>query len=185
MRASRSPAAALPRLPGRRLLPGHEVDPVALLAREHQVILDRLHLIELAVAPRAAARGTAILDRTTLRELLDFFTDRVSVHFKREAVLISALSRALSGGGNGREGFESLLAEHRALKAEALRLAGRLEERRGRAAGAEAAALARIKAFVRHYRTHIAWEERILFVLARVRLTDEQRARIGDRMLAV
>jgi hemerythrin-like domain-containing protein len=185
MRASRSSGVALPRPPGRRPLPGHEVDPVALLAREHQVILQRLHLIELAVAPRPDARGARTLDRATLRELLDFFTDRVSVHFEREAVLISALSRALSGSGHGRAGFESLLAEHRALKAEALRLAGRLEAGRSRAAGAEAADLARLRAFVRHYRTHIAWEERILFLLARVRLTDEQRARIGDRMLAV
>lgn len=184
MRASRSPAAALPRLPGRRPFLGHAVDPVALLAREHQVILDRLHLIDVAVAPRPAARA-ATLDRATLRELLDFFTDRVSVHFKREAVLITALSRALSGSGNGREGFESLLAEHRALKAAALRLAGRLDAGRGRAAAVPAADLARIKAFVRHYRTHIAWEERILFVLAQARLTDEQRAKIGDRMLAV
>ena len=68
------------------------VDPVALLKREHGKILEQLAMIEMAMSPRSVGRGAAT-DRITLRELLQFFTGPVEVHFKREGVLVGDLQR--------------------------------------------------------------------------------------------
>ncbi|WP_447972041.1 hemerythrin domain-containing protein [Nitrospira sp. Kam-Ns4a] len=165
---------------------GQGVDPVALLTREHGVILERLRLIEVAAAPLAAGgRKLAGQDRKTLRELLRFFTDRVRVHFRREEVLIRALGRALNGDRRRGKGFESLPEEHRALKADAARIARRVEAEGRHRNGPTGMDPLRVARFVRRYRVHIAWEERILFTLAAARLTAEQQDRIGRRMLEV
>lgn len=67
-------------------------DPVALLKREHEMILDQLAIIETAMSSRAAGNGVVKgADRSTRRELFQFFTSRVGVHFRREEVLIAAL----------------------------------------------------------------------------------------------
>src|SRR3990167_2062034 len=96
------------------------VDPVALLQREHAMILEQLVMIETTIGPRSARRGAlAKADRSTLRELIKFFTQRVGVHFKREAMLITALRRILGRKPEERNQFQGLLDEHRMLKADA------------------------------------------------------------------
>ena len=47
------------------------VDPLALLKREHRMILDRLAMVETAMSPRSSGSGTVKgTNRDTLRELL-------------------------------------------------------------------------------------------------------------------
>jgi hypothetical protein len=87
---------------------GLSADPVALLKREHEMILDQLAVTETAMSPRAAGSGVAKgADRSTLRKLLQFFTSRVGVHFRREEVLIAALQRFLGRKQEQQEQFQS------------------------------------------------------------------------------
>ncbi|TAJ26781.1 MAG: hemerythrin domain-containing protein [Nitrospirae bacterium] len=159
-------------------------DPLHLLKREHEVMLDHLRMIETTIAPRTTrSRVTAEPDRRTLCELFRFFTDRVSIHFSREAVLMVALSRSFGQEQTARKRFEGLRREHRELRADA---AGIMKALNGKSSGASGVAGTdpfRIRSFIQRYRTHLAYEERILFVLAELRLTVEQRLRISHRML--
>lgn len=170
------------------------VDPVALLKREHGMILDQLAMIETAISPRSVGSGVAKgTDRDTLRELLQFFTGRVVVHFKREEVLVANLQRILGRKQEGHEQFQSFLDEHRMLKADATAVMRRL---RGKRADARDSAVpgnlgglrtlnSALRALIRRYRGHISCEERMLFVLAEMRLTAEQKRRISRCMLQV
>jgi hemerythrin-like domain-containing protein len=170
------------------------VDPVALLTREHGMILEQLAMIETAMSPRSVGSGVAKgTDRGTLRELLQFFTGPVDVHFRREEVLVADLQRILGRKQEDQEQFQSFLDEHRMLKADATAVMRKLK--RKRADGRESAALknlgglralnAEIRALIRRYRGHISCEERVLFVLAEMRLTAGQKRRISRRMLQV
>lgn len=167
------------------------VDPVALLTREHELILDQLRMIETIVGPQGmgpSRRGNHVLtepDRRTLRELLRFFTSRVGVHFKREAVLITALGRTLRRNRQEREWLDNLLEEHRAMKADAAGIAKCLAGKPERTARTKGDDVCGLRSFLRRYRGHISCEERILYVLAEKRLTDEQKLRVSHRMLQV
>jgi hemerythrin-like domain-containing protein len=161
------------------------VDPMVLLKREHEVILDRLHMIEATLDTNGDKSPAPVEpDRRTLRELFRFFTSRVEIHFKREAVLIAALSSNQGGKRDQGERFHTLMDEHRAMKADAARIAKQLS---GKAAGAWSAGADPfgIRSFVRQYRGHISCEERILFVLADMRLTAAQKLQVSRRMLQV
>lgn len=170
------------------------VDPVALLKREHGMILDQLAMIESAMSLRPDGRGEAKrTDRDTLRELLQFFTGPVDVHFKREEMLVGDLQRVLGRKQEGQEQFRSFLDEHRMLKAGAAAAMRKLGKKR--TGGQDAAAAktpgglrtlnAELRALIRRYRGHIACEERLLFVLAERRLTAGQKRRISRCMLQV
>lgn len=158
------------------------------------MILNQLAMIELAIRPHSVGGGAGKgPDRTTLRELLEFFTGPVEVHFKREEVLVGDLQRSLSRKQEGHVQFQSFLDEHRRLTADAAAVMRKLGGRR--AAGRDATAVktlsglrtlnAEIRALIRRYRGHIASEERLLFVLAEMRLTAEQKRRISRCMLQV
>jgi len=170
------------------------VDPVALLKREHGMILDQLAMIESAMSLRPVGRGEAKrTDRDTLRELLRFFTGPVEVHFKREEMLVGDLQRVLGRKQEGQERFQSFLDEHRTLKADAAAVMRKLGKKRN--GGQDAAAVktpgglrtlnAEIRSLIHRYRGHITCEERLLFVLAERRLTVEQKRRISRGMLQV
>lgn len=153
------------------------VNPVALLTREHEMILDRLRMIEVTIGSRhATAFALTEPDRETLRELFRFFTGRVGIHFKREAVLVAALSR----NRDEQEQFDGLLLEHRALKADAAGIARTLGQKTGGGAVPSG-----VRSFIRRFRGHLSCEERILFVLAERRLTAEQKLKVSHRMLQV
>ena len=170
------------------------VDPLALLKREHRMILDRLAMVETAMSPRSsgsgAVRGT---NRETLRELLEFFTGPVDVHFKREEMLVGDLRRILGRKQEEQEQFQSFLDEHRALKAAAAAVMRQLASKRTDAQDAAASKAfgglrtlsGELHALIRRYRGQIACEERLLFALAEMRLTAERRRRISRRMLQV
>jgi hemerythrin-like domain-containing protein len=170
------------------------VDPVALLKREHGMILDRLAMIETAIRPHSAGSGEVKgTDRDTLRELLQFFTGPVDVHFKREEVLVGDLQRIHGRTQDVHEQFQSFLDEHRMLKADAAAVMRTLRIQRGdgrafsavRPLGGLRTLNAALRALIRRYRKHISCEERMLFVLAEMRLTAEQKRRISRRMLQV
>ncbi len=162
------------------------VDPVALLKREHEMILEQLDMIEATIG-RKSKKGSVLLEpgRSTLCELFRFFTGRVGVHYKREATLISALSRIVGRKNGEREQFESLLCEHRAMKADAAGIMKQLAKNTAKLSYADEADPLGIRSFVKRFRNHIACEERILFILADMRLTDEQKLRLSHRMLQV
>lgn len=172
-------------------LPGYrprevQVDPVALLEREHDMILDQLRMIEAAVTSGVQkGRAPAQPHRDTLRDLLLFFTDRVGIHFDRESVLISALSRSIGPKREECGQLQGLKDEHRALKADASAIIKKLNGKAVSLSRAERADPFGIKTFVRRYRAHLSCEERILYVLADMRLTNEQKQRICRRMLQV
>lgn len=151
-------------------------------------------MIEMAMSPRSVGRGMAKgTDRATMLELLQFFTGPVEVHFKREEVLVGKLQRLLSRKQEGHEQFQSFLDEHQMLKADAAAVMRELG--RKRADSQDSAAVTtlsglrtvnvKIHELIRRYREHIACEERLLFVLAEMRLTAEQKRRISRCMLQV
>ena len=170
------------------------VDPLALLKREHQMILERLAMIEAAMSSCSSGGGTVKrTNRETLRDLLEFFIGPVDVHFKREEMLVRDLRRILGREQEAKAQFQSFLEEHRALKADATAVMQQLARKRAdcrRTEGAQACGGLRtlteeLHALIRRYREQIACEERLLFVLAEMRLTAEQRRRISRRMLQV
>lgn len=162
------------------------VDPVALLKREHEMILMQLDMIEVTIGPNGKI-GTALQEpgRSTLCELFRFFTGRVGVHYKREATLISALGRIVGRQQGERERFQSLVREHRAMKADATGIVKRLSKSTASHFGTGGADPLGIRSFVKRFRNQIAWEERILFILADMRLTAEQKFNVSHRMLQV
>ncbi|MEW6544844.1 MAG: hemerythrin domain-containing protein [Nitrospirota bacterium] len=167
------------------------LDPIALLTREHEMIREQLRMIEAIVGPRGAnphgsgMHGLAESDRDTLRQLFRFFTSRVGVHFKRESLLIAALTRTRGQKRGEREQFDTLLLEHRALKAGAAGILRKLNQKPAHAADDGGADPFGILTFVKRYRGHLACEERILYVLAEMRLTAQQKQWISQRMLHV
>lgn len=169
---------------------GTPVDPVALLKREHKMIRDQLDMIETLIGPRrgrmraAGGRARSQPDLGTLRELFQFFTGRDWVHFAREKVLITALSRTLGRRRKERKPLENILHEHHTLRSEAAGIFKRLG-RKTASAPQDTVDVSEIRSFVRHYREQIACEEHILYVLAELRLSPEERQRVSSRMLEV
>ncbi len=167
---------------------GTLVDPVALLKRKHKMIRDQIEMVEAVIGSRrgrrrlASGRARSQPDLDTLRELFRFFTDRVRVHFAREKVLITALSRTLGRGREERKPLENMLHEHHALRTEAAGIFKRLGRTSARAAQ-NTVDVSEIRSFVRHYREQIACEEHVLYVLAELRLSPKERQRVGSRML--
>lgn len=170
------------------------VDPVALLKREHKGIRDQLGMIEAVIGlrrerTRAAGSRTRSeadeADLDTLRELFRFFTGPVGVHFAREKVLIAALNRTLARGREERKQLEKILLEHRALKADAAGILKQLSRKIASGATGDAIDRSGIRSFSQHYRGLISCEERILYVLAELRLSAEEKQRVSSRMLQV
>ena len=156
------------------------------------MILDRLVMVETAMNSGSVRSGAVQrANRETLQELLEFFTGPVEVHFTREAMLVNGLRRILGRKQEEREQFQSFLDEHQGLKADATALLRQLEGRDAQTASASSAGrglralTGELHALIRRYRDLIACEERLLFTLAEMRLTAEQRRRISRRMLQV
>lgn len=172
-------------------LPRQPVDPIALLKREHEIILDRLRRIDRVVGPvtekRPAERKRRLAPpvRAALRKLLGFFTDRMAVHFEREEILIQTLVRVLGSKQAKREGLEDLEREHQSLQTETNRIIKLLHTPQGGSISPDGADPARVRSFVHHYGWHLFWEERILFHLAETRLTATQKRKVVCNMLQV
>lgn len=167
------------------------VDPIALLKREHEIILDQLRRIDRVVGPGTAKgpvqgrRRFGRPERAALQELFGFFMDRMEVHFEREGILIEALARILGPRQARREGLEELEREHESLQTETTRITRLLGDAHGGRTVTRGADPADIRHFVHHYGWHLYWEERILFVLAEARLTSTQKLKVGCSILQV
>ena len=83
-------------VPQGRRQTGLTVDPVALLKREHDMILDQWAMSDTAMSPRFAGRGVA-----------KGVTSCEGVHFKREEVLIAAIQRILGQKQERQDQFQS------------------------------------------------------------------------------
>ena len=156
------------------------------------MILDRLMMVETAMRPCSAGSDAATqTNRETLQELLEFFTGPVEVHFTREAMLVGSLRRIFRRKQEEQQQFQSFLDEHRALKADAIAVLRRLARPGGQDAAASTACgglrtlTGELHALIHRYRELIVCEERLLFTLAEMRFTAEQRRRISRRMLQV
>lgn len=160
------------------------------------MILEQLAMIEATMDPRSGRRNVLTkANRNTLRELLTFFTKRIGIHFKREAMLIEALRQIHDRKREERNQFQSLLDEHRMLKADASAVMKKLTAQEKEPDGGQAllpernnglrTLAAELRTFIRRYRGHVSCEERILFVLADMRLTAGQKQRVSYRMLQV
>lgn len=170
---------------------GPRIDPVALLRREHEKILKQLDMIEAIIGPqprgphRNAIGDLAEADRFALREIFRFFTSRVGVHYRREAILCGALRRTFHDKLEGREPFANLLVEHRLLRSDAAGIVKKLKGKIGSDARADNVDPWGIRTFIRQYRKHIEWEEQVLFVLAEIRLTPAEKIRVCHGMLKI
>ena len=146
--------------------------------------MKQLRMIEETIGPQPGrAEPLAKPDRDTLRQFLRFFTGRVGVHYKREEALIRVLGRLLGHKREEGEQLQHLLVEHRAMKSDAARIAKTLKGRAGDEPCANGSDPLGLRTFVRQCRAHISCEERVLFLLAEMRLTSEQKTRISHRML--
>jgi hemerythrin-like domain-containing protein len=166
------------------------IDPIALLKREHEQILKHLRMIDAIVDlmrkdRRQAGPADNHLDRLELAQAFRFFTGRVGIHFRREAILISTLARTLGHGLGTRQPFADLLREHRELRAEAVRIVKALTSGSGLRTPNNGADPFGIKAFIKQIREHLSCEERILYVLAGSRLTAKQKYKVRSRMLQI
>jgi hypothetical protein len=108
-------------------------------------------------------------------------------------MLIAALQRILGRKQERQEQFQSFLDEHRVLKAAATAVMRTLRRKRADDRDSEVAKNrgglrtlnSELRTLIRRYRGHISCEERILFVLAEMRLNVEQKRQISRRMLQV
>ncbi|WP_447972382.1 hemerythrin domain-containing protein [Nitrospira sp. Kam-Ns4a] len=162
------------------------IDPIALLAREHAVIDDRLRLMERAIG--SSSKGAAppsLPDHEVLRDLLEFFTDKVRVHFLRESVLIGALARSCKRTHGDPQRFDALLDEYRALRAQGAQVMRQLLKHLRRMPEELGSDVQAVAALIRQYRDHIRWQECVLFPLAVRRLSLREKLAVGQRMLQV
>lgn len=162
------------------------IDPIALLVREHAVIHDRLRLMERAIGSSSGSTAPqSSPDQEVLRDLLEFFTARVQVHFRREAVLTGALARSRKRTASEQQHFEALLGEYRALRAQGAHVTKQLVKHLRRMPEELESDGRAVVALIRQYRDHIRWQESVLFPLAVRRLSRREKMAVGQRMLQV
>jgi len=143
-------------------------DPVALLKNEHEALLGQLGILERAEGDR---EEIALILKTLIRDC--------TVHFRREALLFDELDTKLSPGGRS---LHPLVQEHRELKKHASSL---LKEMTQKEKGPQSLKGMRshLHEFATQFRSHIQHEEKVVFLLAKTRLTEKVRKDITKKML--
>jgi len=149
---------------------------LALLSREHAAIgalLGRLER-ELAEATRSGEVDAEAIDR-----LQGFFEHVVEGHHqeKEERLFLPCLLTRATGAEL--ELLRTVAREHSSQRRALEHMRGQLEGAAYQELFATAALVREGRAFVRRQREHSRWEERVLFTLARRRLSPED-----DRLLA-
>ena len=144
-------------------------DPVALLKNEHKALQGQLGILE-----RSEGKREEIVNvlRTLIRDC--------TVHFGREALLINVLNTKLNAGGRS---LHPLIKEHRELKKHAATLLKELTQPKG-VSRPPMSMRHNLREFTKQFRTHMQHEEKVVFVLVRTRLTQEQQRRVAMKMLA-
>lgn len=143
-------------------------DPVCLLKSEHVVLLGQLRLLERA---EETGEETVAVLRTLIRDS--------AVHFRREVLLFRALGPKLGSGGRS---LCPLTDEHRALRRNAERLLKDITLPR-KNADTKGGARRRLRQFTRQFRAHIQHEEKVVYLLAQTRLTEQHRSKVAKQML--
>jgi hemerythrin-like domain-containing protein len=143
-------------------------DHVALLKNEHKALLGQLEILERS---EGEPEEIASVLKTLVRDC--------TVHFRREALLFNLLNTKLGTGGRS---LHPLIKEHRELKKHATTLLKEISKTQG--------VILPLKT-MRHdlhelanqFRAHIQHEEKVVFLLARTRLTDRDRRTVAKKML--
>jgi hemerythrin-like domain-containing protein len=143
-------------------------DPVALLKNEHKALLGQLGILERAEGDR---EEIALILKTLIRDC--------TVHFRREALLFDELDTKLSPGGRS---LHPLIKEHRDLKRHATNLLKEVTRREESSQFLKSMRL-QLCELATQFRAHIQHEEKVVFLLARTRLTEKVRLNITKKML--
>ena len=145
-------------------------DPVLLLRNEHSMLLGKLRLLEQGDKDAEAVKG---LLQTIIRDS--------EVHFMREAILLHALAEKLEFGGRS---FHRLVLEHETLLAMAHQLLNSIDQISGSAqprGGGEQT----FGKFAERFRAHIHHIEKVVYVLARTRLSKHHQKLLAKQILSV
>ena len=145
-------------------------DPVFLLRNEHSMLLGKLRLLERGEKDPGAVKG---LLQTIIRDS--------EVHFRREALLLRALDEKLEFGGRS---FHPLLVEHETL----LNMARQLHNTGVRFSknSEEWECLGQqFGEFARQFRDHIHHVEKVVYLLARTRLSRHHQKELAKQILTV
>ena len=145
-------------------------DPVFLLRNEHSMLLGKLRLLEQGDKDSVAVRGLLL---TIIRDS--------EVHFKREAFLLRALAEKPEFGG---QSIHRLIIEHETLMTMARQLlhpggglhgnsneCGCLRQRFGE--------------FTKQFCDHIHHVEKVVYILARTRLSRNHQKQLAKQILTV
>lgn len=145
-------------------------DPVFLLRNEHSMLLGKLRLLEQGEKDPGAVKG---LLQTIIRDS--------EVHFKREAFLLDALAEKLEFGGRS---FHRLITEHEKLLNMAHQLLSPGVCVRGNSADWECRGQ-QFGKFARQFRDHINHVEKVVYLLARTRLSIQHQKQLATKILTV
>lgn len=154
-----------------------------LLQREHDIILLCLSRLESTV--RLLVKHATHMSefdehrlRANAKQTIEFFTKTVRVHYERESILFSGFERCAIPDVPAC--YPDVDHQHKDLSASAERLLGMLE-----GAKEPQSIEAECSAFIRGFRNHIAFEERVMLPLVAQRLDNVQARRIWQQMLNV
>lgn len=143
-------------------------DPVAFLKNEHKALLGQLGILEQLEGDREEA---AIVLKTLIRDC--------TVHFRREALLFNLLNTKLDTGGRS---LHPLTKEHRELKKHATTLLKEFTRTKGVTKPLKSMRH-HLHELANHFRAHMQHEERVVFILAKTRLTKKARVTVLRKML--
>ena len=145
-------------------------DPVFLLRNENSMLLGKLRLLEIGEKDPIADKS---LLHTIIRDS--------EVHFKREAFLLHALAEKLEFGGRS---IHRLIVEHQTL----LNMARQLFDAGvgfGGNSQMEECLGPRFGKFARQFRDHIHHVEKVVYLLARTRLSRQHQKQLAKQILTV
>ena len=145
-------------------------DPIFLLRNEHTSLLGQLWLLEHTEKTNE-----------TIAEILQALMRDSEVHFKREALLLQALDEKLELGGRS---FHRLVREHATLLKMARQFLGTRVLITGDSEGGECLAQ-QLGEFVRQFLGHINHVEKVVYLLARTRLSRQHQKQLAKLILTV
>ena len=145
-------------------------DPIFLLRNEQTSLLGQLWLLEHTENANE-----------TITEILQALMRDSEVHFKRETLLLQALDEKLELGGRS---FHRLIIEHAILLKMGRQFLGTRVLISGDSQGWECLAQ-QLGEFVRQFRGHINHVEKVVYLLARTRLSRQHQKQLAKLILTV
>ena len=145
-------------------------DPVFLLRNDHSMLLGKLRLLEQGDKAPGAVKG-----------LLETMIRDSEIHFKREAFLLRALAEKFEFGGRS---FHRLIIEHEILLNMARQLLSAGVGFGGNSENEECSGQ-RFGEFAKQFRNQIHHVEKVVYLLARTRLSEQDQKQLAQQILAV